>query len=137
VASAHDPGSSTPGSSSSHTDHHRTASAANAPGGEHPEHSTAGAPGGPHSPSMLGTTPAAGGANTPLQQALACHSAPDCVIGALGNGRAHGMQELEMLVAAYRASSRRGEAVATMRQYLARYPNGPRAGVYQNFIEDN
>jgi hypothetical protein len=47
------------------------------------------------------------------------------------------MQELEMLIAAYRSSARRSAAAATMRQHLARSPNGPRAPSYQNYIEDN
>ena len=42
-----------------------------------------------------------------------------------------------MLAAAYRLTSRHTEAVSVMRTYLQRYPNGPRAPMYQHYIEDN
>jgi TolA-binding protein len=86
--------------------------------------------------------PAAAPADTPMDQARACFRRyPDamaagdaCAVNAL-RGRATTEAELGLLATTYRAMGRRADATGAMREYIARYPDGPRAPSFSAYID--
>ena len=83
----------------------------------------------------------AGGAMTPMQRAQACHTTTgnevdrnNCIIDAL-RGHASSAQELGLLGTTQIATGRRADAVRTARTYLQRYPAGPMARRFSQYID--
>lgn len=74
-----------------------------------------------------------------VQQCRFSGSEPErnnCIIGAL-RGRASSDQELRTLATTYQAAGRTADALRTMRQYVQRYPQGPMATSFQQYIQRN
>ncbi len=77
---------------------------------------------------------------TPWERARECtrytshvHTVNECFVRAL-RGRASTMQELALLATTYQALGRRQEAMTTMRQYIERYPTGPRVASFRSHL---
>jgi hypothetical protein len=70
-----------------------------------------------------------------METAHACLARNDnpCVVQALA-GRARTEQELGLLATTYRLMGNRPAAQATMRQYVERFPTGPRADGFRSFL---
>lgn len=60
----------------------------------------------------------------------------NCIINAL-RGHASSDQELRVLATTYQVSGRTQDALRTMRTYIQRYPQGPMAGQFQQFLVRN
>jgi pSer/pThr/pTyr-binding forkhead associated (FHA) protein len=73
-----------------------------------------------------------------MTQARAC-LAPgggghQCVVNVLGNGRARQPEEMMMLIATYQAMSNTAAMLATMEQFVRRFPDHPRTQQYRQLL---
>lgn len=81
---------------------------------------------------------------TPMDQARAClrnnsngmTAGNQCVVQVL-RGSASSEPEIGLLAVTYRTMGRNSDAVRTMRTYITRYPEGPRVGSFQHFIDNH
>jgi hypothetical protein len=81
---------------------------------------------------------------TPMDQARAClrnnainmAAGNQCVVQVL-RGRASTESELGLLAVTYRAMGRTPDAVRAMRLYIQRFPDGPRAAGFSQYIANN
>ena len=81
---------------------------------------------------------------TPMDQARAClrtnsnnmAAGNQCVVQVL-RGRSSSESELGLLAVTYRTMGRTSDAVRAMRTYIQRFPDGPRVGGFQQYIDNN
>jgi pSer/pThr/pTyr-binding forkhead associated (FHA) protein len=96
--------------------------------------SSAGSNGGGSGSTAAAATAGGGEQADPLAAARACRADNACVVAAL-EGRSRTEQEVGLLAVTYRLMGNRAAAIRTMNRYLQRWPAGPRAEGFHNYIE--
>jgi pSer/pThr/pTyr-binding forkhead associated (FHA) protein len=89
-------------------------------------------------PRVSAPPPAAAASSGPsgIEAARACLRTGDnaCAVNALRNASSE--PELGLLAVTLRAMNNRAEALRVMRRYLSRFPDGPRAESFRNFVDN-
>jgi len=96
----------------------------------------------PARPEAPAPSAASGGGATGWEAAQACRSssgseteANNCIVRALRSSG--GERELGLLASTYRAMGNRPQALAAMRRYMQRYPNGSQYTNFQRYVDAN